>query len=58
MAKMGRPIKKDAKRTKVTVRLDDEGLMMLKTNAEHFDDTLADSLRRAIYLLYKEIKKE
>ena len=55
--KMGRPPIDNPKDTQIAVRLDQETNQMLEGNAEHYQETKAESVRRGIREVNKAIKK-
>lgn len=57
MCPMGRPKSDNPKATQISVRLDAETIKKLKENAEYYNETHAQSLRRGIEVLNKIIKK-
>lgn len=57
MCPMGRPKSDNSKATQISVRLDAEAMKKLKENAEYYNETHAQSLRRGIEVLNKTIKK-
>lgn len=57
MCPMGRPKSDNPKATQISVRLDTEAMKKLKENAEYYNETNAQSLRRGIEVLNKTIKK-
>lgn len=57
MAKMGRPKVDNPKAEQLTVRLDSDTVKMLEENAEHFQETKVESIRRGIREVNKAIKK-
>lgn len=57
MARMGRPKLDNPKDSQLTVRLDKETNELLKENAEHFQETKVESIRRGIRELNRAIKK-
>ena len=54
---MGRPKSDNPKATQLGVRLDEETLRKLDENAEFYNETRAESLRRGIEEVNKGIKK-
>lgn len=56
-AKMGRPKSDNPKGTQISVRLTDEELKRLDENAQYYEETRAQSLRRGIEEVRKGIKK-
>ena len=57
MCPMGRPKSDNPKARQISVRLDTEAMKKLKENAEYYNETHAQSLRRGIEVLNKTIKK-
>ncbi len=54
---MGRPKVDNPKAEQLTVRLDSDTVKMLEENAEHFQETKVESIRRGIREVNKAIKK-
>ncbi len=58
MARTGRPIKEDAARHPIAVRLSEKHLALLEENAKYYNEHRTESLRRGIELVNKEIHSQ